>query len=176
MIISLPVTDRSSMDPSTHRVLWALLPGRAQRVLSWLRPLGATEAPALVSRGAVARGMYLSALMVGLHMWILLGLLAVTVAITLARRPALASRCEHEACRRSALAISDARVQRAASAQRAGLDACSARAGRAAAALAVTVPLILNFLAAACRSKVKSISHILSNRIFGQQLAGAAYI
>ena len=162
------------MDPSTHRVLWALLPGRAQRVLSWLRPLGATEAPALVSRGEVAKGMYLSALMVGLHMWILLVLLAVTVAITLVRRPALAARCEREACRRSALATSAARAQRESSAQRDGLDACSARGGREAAALAAAEPLIFNFLASACRSKTKCINPNLTHRIFGQQLAAAA--
>ncbi len=173
MIIS-PSPAATSIDPSAHRALWALLPARAQRALSWLRPLGATEAPALVSRGAVARGMYLSALMVGLHMWILLGLLAVTVAITLARRPALASRCEREACRRSALATSAARAQRESNAQRAGLNACSVRAGCKAAALAATVPLIFNFLASAGRSKTKCINTNLTHRIFGQQLAGAA--
>lgn len=175
MIISLPVSDRSR-DISVHRALWVLLPARAQRVLGVLRPLAAAEAPALVSRGAVASGMYLSVLMVGLQMWILLALLAVAVAITLVRRPALAERCEHEACRRSALATCAARAQRESSAQRDGLDSCSARGGREAAALAAAVPLILNFLAAACRSKIKSISATLSARIFSQQLAGAAYI
>lgn len=174
-MIIYPITSATA-NPSVHRALWALLPARVQRLLGVLRPLGEIEAPAAVSREALGAAALFILLLAAMQQWVWLGLLLAALVMMPACWRVLHARRQRERARRADLAAGDDRAQRESDAQRAGLDARTLRTVREASALVATMPLFINFLASACRSKTKSINHNLTLRTFGQQLAGAAYI
>ena len=168
----------ATADPSVHRMLWALLPARAQRALGFLRPLAATEVPAPASRRALAAaGLFLLGLAVA-QQWVFLGLLLAALVGLAPCRRALAARAQHIAAAQQKVKEDklneDARVAR--------VEAASASALAASVVvLAVLMMIIITIMAALAfaiavisKSKCKSIDINLTQRNFGQQLAGAA--
>ncbi len=171
-------TASATADLSVHRALWALLPARAQRALGFLRPLAATEAPAPASgRVWVAAGLFLLGLAVA-QQWVFFGsLLAALVGLAPCRRVLAASAACIGAAQQKVKQDKfneDARAARVEAASAAALAAGVVR-------LAVVMMIIITIMAAlSCaiaaisKSKCKSIDINLTQRNFGQQLAGAA--
>ena len=168
----------ATADPSVHRMLWALLPARARRALGFLRPLAVTEVPAPASRRAlVAAGLFLLGLAVA-QQWVFLGLLlAVLVGLAPCRRVLAAGAQRIAAARQKVKQDELDEEAHAARVAHAGVVALLAAAMVLGALIIITIMIMsaLSYvIAAISKSKTKSINVNLTDRIFGQQLAGAA--
>ncbi len=174
MIISPP----AETDSSVHRALWSLLPARAARVLAVLRPLAVLEAPRPARQGELAVALLGLALLAALQQWVWLTLLGAALAGTLASARVLRARAERIGAARQRAQQQEldlaARAARLASASAEALaDALVALAERIVITMIIMVSTI-PFFAALCRQKIKAVNRNLTDRIFGQQLAGAA--
>ena len=177
MIIS-PSPAATSIDPSVHRALWALLPAPVQRGVAVLRPLAATEVPAPASRRALTvAGLFLLGLAVA-QQWVLLGLLLAALAGLAPCRRALAARAQRIAAAQQKVKQDElderALAERVEAASAAALVASVVALAEAVIIIVMIMSALSFVIAAFCKSKTKSINHNLIQRIFGQQLAGAA--
>lgn len=176
MIVHPAPTTR--LDTSAHRALWALLPARAQRRLTVLRPLSAMEAPAPVSRVELLAAAVFLITLVALQQWVWLCLLAAALMSMPSCRRALTARAQRNAAAQQ-------KVKQEEEDERALAESLEINCEEALAAivmlytqLMIITIIIMSALsyaiASICKCKRKSININLTKRIFGQQLAGAA--
>lgn len=170
----------ASIDPSVHRALWALLPARAQRRLFVLRPLGDREAPAAVRRVELLAAAVFLITLVALQQWVWLCLLAAALMSMPSCRRALAARAQRNAAAQQKVKKDEADDDaRAARVEAASAEALAAGVVRLAVMMVIIITITSALscaIAAIIKCKRKSININLTHRIFGQQLAGAAYI